>query len=502
MSILAYKLAQLGAGFGVGTDEFSRHANAAAFPAVGESDTLYLDDSTLTLYAWSGGAYMSLNVRTQTDASGATVLSAGGVRPDMPAIPKYRAMVFGNSIANQSKVATDVGSYYHTLSAVRGFNALMQGAFVFDDTGDSTIGGQALTQGVWGYSGGTSSQTVPHLADALAAYSPGVVFLHLFENDITSLTLAESYANLKAAVVACKNAGAIPIVFTCLPSLSFTTTAHRDYFAQINDLIFEYCNSIEGAIPVDVSAYINTAAVYPQPLSTYTDASVHPTQKGNSLLANWIYDQISGLFQRRIHRVRGKTGGNELLSVIPNPSMSGSAGANSTGSSGTVADSWTVSASGTGHAVVASKIADGTKESQKLSSTFADAGGWLSASVISCFGANVTTGFSVGDKVCFEIEAEVTGTPVAFKTVYGDLLVGGASEHAYTEGFLGSAASGALGVVPSGRFVLRSPIYTIPGTATGLRPFIIAKYETGVTSASCDLIIHSAVVRKVPFAQS
>jgi hypothetical protein len=445
---------------------------------------------------------MSSEVSVQTDATtGARRLVAGGNEFVPPKVPKMRAMVFGNSIASQAQYTSDSSSPRFSMSAVHMFNAYMQGAFVFDDTGDATIGTKSLLQGVWAYSGGTSTQMVPYLDDCLAAYSPGVVFLHLFENDITSLTLADSYANLKTAVAACKNAGAVPVVFTCLPSLSYTTTAHRDYFAQLNDLIFEYCSSIDGAIPVDVSAYIDTTNTYPQPLSTYTDASVHPTHKGNMLLADWIYDQIGGMFQKRKHRINGKTDGNALLAVIPNPCMGGTGGTNGTGSSGSVADSWTASASGTGHAVVASKVADGTKNSQKLSASYSGAG-WAAGDGLNLYLAAVSTGYSTGDKIVFEIEVEVTGTPVALKAIFGYITVAGTGVTLYTEGYQGTSEAGFLGVIPSGRYVLRSPIYTIEASCTSLRPFITAKYDTGVTAASADLTIHSAVIRKVPFAQA
>lgn len=432
-----------------------------------------------------------------TDASGNVTGLVGSALPFQP----MRAMVFGNSIANQSIYATDANIPRFSISAVRMFDALMQGAFIFDDTGDGTIGGRPLTQGVWSYSGATSSTMVPYLGDCLIAYRPGVVFLHLFENDITALTLAESYVNLKTAISACKNAGAIPIVFTCLPSLSYTTTVHRDYWAQLNDLIFEYCNSVGGAIPVDMSAYIDTTATYPQPLSTYTDASVHPSNKGNMLLAKWIYDQIGGLFPKRAHRIRGKTDGNALLSVIPNPSMGGTGGTNGTNSSGSVADSWVVAASGTGHSVVASKVADGTKNSQKLAASYSGAG-WSAADQLQIYGAAVSTGYSVGDKIVFEIEVEITGTPVALKAFYGYLTVAGAGHTLCTTGYQGSGEAGILGVIPTGKMVLRSPIYTIQESTTSLRPFISVRYDTGVTAASVDFIVHSAVIRKVPFAES
>lgn len=219
------------------------------------------------------------------------------------------------------------------------------------------------------------------------------------------------------------------------------------------------------------------------------------------LLGQWIYDQIGGMFQKRKHRINGKTDGNALLAVIPNPCMGGTAGTNGTGSSGSVADSWTAAASGTGHTVTASKVADGTKNSQKLSGAYTGAG-WAQADQLSLYGAPISTGYSAGDKIVFEIEVEVTGTPVALKAIYGYLTVAGTGDSLYTEGYQGSTDAGILGVIPSGRYVLRSPIYTVLGSATSLRPFIAAKYDTGVLSASVDLTIHSAVIRKVPFAQA
>jgi len=82
------------------------------------------------------------------------------------------------------------------------------------------------------------------------------------------------------------------------------------------------------------------------------------------------------------------------------------------------------------------------------------------------------------------------------------MTVAGTAENLYTAGYQGTTDAGILGVIPVGRYVLRSPIYTILGSATGLRPFISARYDTGVTAASVDLTIHSAVIRKVPFAQA
>lgn len=410
-------------------------------------------------------------------------------------------MVFGNSVANQSIYVTDSASprFAGGASAISLFNAFLQHTLIFDDTGDSTIGTKPLTQGVWGYSGAHSNTMIPYLHECLAAYRPDIVFLHLFENDILGITLAESYANLKTAIITCKNYDAIPVVFTCLPSLSFTTTAHRDYWAQLNDLIFSECAVQGGAIPVDLSAYIDTTNTYPQPLTTYTDATVHPTHKGNMLLGKSIYNQIGKLFQVGAHRVRGKMDGNALLPVIPNPCMGGTAGTNGTNSSGSVADSWNARALGTGHSVVASKVADDTKNSQKLSAVYSGAG-WSSGDSCDLYGSTISTGYATGDKIYFEIEIEITGTPVALKSIYGYIVVAGTAVNLYTEGHQTSADAGLLGVIPVGRYVLRSPIYTIAASATSLRAFISARYDTGVVSASVDLIIHSAVLRKVPFA--
>lgn len=111
MSILAYKLARLGVAAGVGTDELARHANRAAFPAVGETDTLYFDEATGCAWWWDGTGYRAVG---WNPALNALVDPTGNNPNGFAALPRDAS---GNAIAN---VTPRTGTLTNLLTTVAG----------------------------------------------------------------------------------------------------------------------------------------------------------------------------------------------------------------------------------------------------------------------------------------------------------------------------------------------------------------------------------------------
>lgn len=425
---------------------------------------------------------------------------ASGVPPDLR--PARRALAIGNSITGQNVVTSDATSAYWTGGFIHWANWMMGAPLTFDRVGNgNTYGSATLTQGVYAWGGQISDTIVPQIPALLAVYRPDVVLFNLFENDIVSGNgVAASYANLKIACQLCLAVGATPIVFSILPSLSYTTGTHNDYWWKMNDLIFDYAARTKGVIAVDISSvYLDDSLTLPQPKANRTDATVHPNNRGIMMIAKRIRDQLQYTFRPNYWRPWGKSDINALSAVIANPAMNGTAGTAGTGTTGNVATGWSVSAPGTGNSAVASKVADATnyggKNSQKVAGTYSGAG-VASTDPWQTFTSGASTGYSVGDGVFGVLECEVTGTPANFKGIELQISFTTSGGALVSQTF-GSGNTGWNGeTYPDGRLTILTPIFNIPTGTTALRPFIRHFLEVGATSGNADLTIHACNIYK------
>lgn len=414
------------------------------------------------------------------------------------ALRQMRAMVITNSLsagAYQDQATLNGSVYGFGSGAIHQLNAMLGGAFVFDDTGDATnvLGtGKDLVQGFYCYGGAPSGSLTGSVLDfCLTAYRPEVVFGRLFENDVGGTTLAYSYAALVEFVSKVKAAGALPIVITCVPRPFFTSAAYRTHFDELFDLCYQYC-AANGAICLDSSTqYLDHTNTYPVPLSGYADTGGiggHPNPRGNLCLAKSWFAQLSGLINRVQRDVPGRMGGNQLLTVVTNPTMTGTGG-----TPAGAADGWTASA-GAGSTITYLTTTSGLRTVPRFQVAFSGSAG--GNTFMSYRQPTASTGFAVGDKIQFELDWELMAAPVGLKSVSAYIDMGGGKLLYAT--FMDSSVAGWNDQYPSGRMLTRSPIYAIPAGTTTLRMWIYVYVENAVTTGSVDIVFHSCTVRKLP----
>lgn len=427
---------------------------------------------------------------------GSPVSGAGKVHPT-----RMRAMVFSNSLSDgayQDKAVTTGSIYSFGAGAIRNLNAMLGGPFVFDLTGEAeTIldSGRPLVQGFFCWGGKTSTGLMPYLETCLSRVQPQIVFGRMFENDVGGIPLADSITSLRAFIASCKAVGAMPVVMTCVPRPYMTTTAHRMAFDRLYDACFDICAQ-QGAICLDSSTqYIDHSSAYPIPLSGYADTGAfggHPNPRGNLILAKSWMAQLSSVLKPAYRDVPGKISGNAILDIIANPTMIGTAG-----SPAGVSNGWTLSGIPAGGAVTYGQVASGSRLVPKYSASYSGAAAGSAAQIFAIRCPNATTGFAVNDRIYFEVETEFVGAaPVGIKQIYPYIDFG--SGNILSCNLMDNAVAGWAGEYPTGRCVWRSPIYTVPAGATSARFWMYVYLENGATVASCDLVVHSAVVRKYP----
>lgn len=236
--------------------------------------------------------------------------------------PANTICVIGNSIVAAEQPFYDAGAAY-----VYKWNA--KGAFQW---ANYMLGQRFYPRNIKGYSGQTSTQIVANFGADVTAYKPDYCWLQIFENDITnSISLTESTNNLKAIVRANQENGTVTIVSTCLPSLGYTTTAHSIAWEKLNAWIMNYAQRTHGVIALDFDwVYKNTAlaTATPQPLSGYTDSSVHPNLLGAYKLGERAFLILDPIVRKTpIFHAHYNSASTADSVFWPNPLMVGTAAA-------------------------------------------------------------------------------------------------------------------------------------------------------------------------------
>lgn len=358
--------------------------------------------------------------------------------------------IIGNSIASASAIVTDATiTYQYATSIISNLCAAL---------------GQRIRTGSTFATGGiTSSHVITnHLQSFLNSTSKYGVFV-AFENDILSLTLSQSIANIETIMLECKKYGKKCVFVGPLPSLSYATTTSRDNYYGLCNYLIRACEKYGFYYLNAFSLYGNYSSEYPQPLSGYTDASVHPNASTviNKIVRRGLFPIFDAICppSRKFF-----VGGSSIYNGVNNPNFAGTAGTAGTNASGVFPDSWTGNAYGTGNSGVFSKEAsvdadDTAPWFQGVYSGSTASSLVMASSTFSLSGSQ----FEVGDTIIPSMEMEVTsgGTGCANMDLW--VMFTGSNKFIYAN----ADSVGVLAENP-GRLVISGPKTVIPAGTTGM----------------------------------
>lgn len=139
------------------------------------------------------------------------------------------------------------------------------------------LGGVVEVLPAYSYTGARQDAMLPALARLLRLYRPKYVALNLVENDVNgSVSLPRIVELSRQAVRSCLNAGATPLVCSCVPATQFSDSRSslvEGYLSWVRQVGSE----LPGAVGVDLTTPWRDASLpgY-QPLAGYTDG-IHPS---------------------------------------------------------------------------------------------------------------------------------------------------------------------------------------------------------------------------------
>lgn len=204
----------------------------------------------------------------------------------------------------------------------------------------------------YGHGGATAIEIIAALPGLLAHYSPALVVLHLFENDIATASLANLKLWCDQAAGICLSYGAIPLVVHCLPTTS-VGAGQAANFDALRDYVLSIGNRIKGAVGCDPGAiYVDTSSPSTprQPLSGWTDGVVHPLQPKQYTIGAQILPLIQALSS-------GYPSWASML-IGANVNLAGSGGTATNLVGGSVVPASTTVSADAGVTLTASKTAD------------------------------------------------------------------------------------------------------------------------------------------------
>lgn len=286
-----------------------------------------------------------LPAKLSTDASGNTVLLDSDGKKTRFNAPRtaLRTVVCGNSIAGPSKFN---GTYVPTLSIAHWGNIFGGSPFRFTRITAST---RADLHGVYSYSGQTlatiNADLPAQLVDPVntAGWLPECVLgIGLLENSIAAgntVAAMQKEFNHWRRLMQAVWPGVMLVTHTPLPSFSYNTAAKVLAYQEMCAWLRSEDDG-SSLLVFDGDGYEDPAAPA-NPLTGYTDASVHPYTNGASILGRAL-----GITMKRI----SNTWVQPSLIRYNNPALAGSGtqSPQGTNTTGTVATSFVVSGSANG----------------------------------------------------------------------------------------------------------------------------------------------------------
>jgi hypothetical protein len=305
------------------------------------------------------------------------------VSDPVPHNGKPTISAIGNSICIDSKASVVSNAYQWLATAINSVVASILKQRIVATTSYAT--------------GGAASTTIVsnHL-QLLVNDAPGFAICIAWENDVLmGTTLANSLAAARSIIANCQSVGTIPVIVGPLPSFGFSTSTsgarYWDLVHGLSSLCYEKrVPYVDGFAP-----YGDYAAARPNPLSGYTDASVHPNQAGVLLLASAIASKIDPLIVNENPQLF--IGNDATHNLLLNPSFLGTSGSLLTSASGVLPDSCSGYGYGAGNTAVFDLVA--SADSSRLPWIRGRYAGSTDSQMTISFASKTmaTAGFAVGD---------------------------------------------------------------------------------------------------------
>ena len=382
-------------------------------------------------------------------------------------MPTYVA--FGNSLAVKDMpgyVSNDL--YQYQTSPIVWANQQLNGALY------------GLTN--CGYSGKTSDEILSHIADVVAQ-KPKYAICFFPENDIATgvstltggaLTSTDTISNITTAVKTLLTAGIIPVIGTPLVSLAYNSQAKADHFHAVAAYIRALPYTYPGVRVFEASdLYVDLTATYPQPLSGWTDASVHPVNKACQLLGERIAAQLYDVTPLNPFPSHFNASNAGVSGMHVNPFMTGSGGTIGSNAAGSCPTSLTLSstrASGTATGSLVSRT-DGKPGQWAQIAYSGPVGGALGdyAQLGSTGDRALPSGIAIGDTIQVYQEFEMDASPTNFAGAAVMVRVS-PTMNVFGNGFVSSSDYTALSKKQTSG-VLVTPPFQIKADSAGLRVY-------------------------------
>lgn len=320
------------------------------------------------------------------------------------------------SRSNPSRVIAGLGD---SITA-QGFGGSLAGGYTFSSNGYLTWAAflskrrvKLLPGGNFGVSGETSTQILARVGQVVS-FAPGVCVVLAGTNDIATIPVATTIANLAAIYDALQNANIAVIAIPIMPRGSLTT-AQYGKIHQINRWIYGQRISRRRFIVVDMSAAYGDPLTG-APRTTMSSDQLHPLTYGAYVIGNELQPALAALFPDPLLPFSNIL---DLYSATDNPTgnllasgvglMVGTTGTLSNGPTGSLATSWSANGvnlpAGATAAFAKTTKADGRALQQlTLGGTYNSASPSSLNVTSQSFHANVVAGDTV--QVAMEFEAD------------------------------------------------------------------------------------------------
>jgi lysophospholipase L1-like esterase len=368
---------------------------------------------------------------------------------------KQTAIIFGDSITAQNRSDTSTFLKYSD-----------RGYFTW---GNAYLGQRLELLDNAGVNGNTTAMMLARIDDDVLSYDAGWNFVLGGLNDIlTGVVWTETVGNLQEIYARITGNGNNVVAMAILPCGQITTTTQKEALVNINLWIKNYAMRNKKIWFVDTyTPLLNPASATGAPVTTYMwDSTTHPSSSGAQLLGQAIFNVLDTVIPKiniQSSLADAASATNPYGNMCTNPVMSGTAGTNQAGSSGSIADNWrSIITSGTATAVGAKVARTDYPNLEWQQITITSTSG-ASTYDLYAFGEDfATAGLAVGDIVYaqFELDLTVTGVTVSDLKPYIQSPSGTGILYAYANGQNDGSLQG-------GTYVFRTPDFTIPTGATG-----------------------------------